>query len=261
MLSGNLAEFPLLRLLEVLMGATRGGALFIQHPLFLGAIYLQNGYLVHAEAGPLKGLEATELLIGVPAAPFRFEANRPAPSQSIEPSLSTHQLILHQFEAWREIRLPEDWGLTLRGGSSQPRVQLSPLELRVLAQAEGKRIAQVLMGHPPPLEAAQVLAKLLKLGFLGVQPQPGISPETLVVLSLYGKGEGVAVVDEELFERWQALVPGPFRVRVRTHRLEASLHPEARPHMQGRLGLFETDLRRLQLSRGVWVEAWPEPQT
>ncbi|RIH85278.1 hypothetical protein Mlute_01611 [Meiothermus luteus] len=261
MLSGNLAEFPLLRLLEALMGATRGGALLVQHPLFSGAIYLQNGYLVHAEAGPLKGLAAMELLAGVPAAPFRFEVNQPAPAQSIEPNLSTYRLILHQFEAWKEIRLPQDWGLVLQGCPSPQQVRLSPLELRVLAQAEGKRIAQALMNHASPLEAAQVLAKLLELGLLEARPQPQTKPEALVVLSLYGKGGGVAVVDVELFGRWQALVGGPFQVRVRTPQLEARLRPEARPHMQGRLGLFEADLRRFQLRRGVWVEAWPEPQT
>ncbi|MCX7783277.1 MAG: DUF4388 domain-containing protein, partial [Meiothermus sp.] len=142
MLSGNLAEFPLLRLLETLMGAARGGALFIEHPNFSGRIYLSGGHPVHAEAGSLWGLEALELLAGVRSAPFRFESESQTQERSIEPTLQTHQLILHQFEAWKEISLPDNWGLLLQGRMAQGQTQLSPLEVGVLTQAEGKTLAQ-----------------------------------------------------------------------------------------------------------------------
>lgn len=277
MLSGNLAEFPLPRLLETLMSIRRGGALFIQPPQFTGTLYLQDGQPIHAEAGPLRGLEALELLAGVRKAPFRFEAGLAAPAQSIEQSLRTHQILLHQLEAWRSIELPEDWGLLL-GRSTQP-VGLSPLELQVMAQAEGQSIAQVLMsGLRSPLELAQVLSKLLRQGLMRARPPLLVAPEALVVLPLYGKGQGVAAIDEDLFLHWRGQLGGEFWVCLRkaeplaaargrssatqrTQALEARLHPTPRPHLQGRLGLFEADLRRLRLSRGITVEAWPESYT
>ncbi|MCS7069418.1 MAG: DUF4388 domain-containing protein [Meiothermus sp.] len=259
MLSGNLAEFPLLRLLETLMGAARGGALFIEHPNFSGCLYLAGGHPVHAEAGSLRGLEALELLAGVRAAPFRFESEAQTQERSIEPSLQTHQLILHQFEAWKEISLPDNWGLLLQARTAQGQTQLSPLEVGVLTQAEGKTLAQALMNpRLSPLETAQVLSKFLRLGLLEARLHLEIRPEPLVVLSLYGGGQGVAVIDEDLYARWQGLLGGPFRVRLRTKHQETTLRPEPRINMQGRLGLFERDLRQLRLSRGMPVEAWPE---
>ncbi len=259
MLSGNLAEFPLLRLLETLMGAAREGALFIQHSQFSGCIYLRGGYPVHAEAGPLRGLEALELLAGLRSGPFRYEAGVQAQEQSIEPGLETQRLILHQFEAWREIELPENWGLVLQSQPTSSQTQLSPMELRVLALAEGKSLVQALMNQQfTPLQTAQVLDKLLRLGLLEARKSWEIQPEMLVVLPLYGGGQGVAAIDEGLFTRWKSLLGGPFWVRLRSRTQEVALRPEPRIQMQGRLGLFERDMRWLRLSRGMRVEAWPE---
>jgi hypothetical protein len=216
------------------MGAARGGALLIEHPSFAGSIYFEGGHPVHAEAGPLRGLKALELLAGLKSAPFRFDAEQATPERSIERSLETHQLILHQFEAWSEVHLPHNWELTLHGCLIQGPTQLSPLEADVLAQAQGKSLAQALMsGRLSPLETAQVL-------------------------TLYGGGQGVAAIDEGLFTHWQGLVGGAFMVRLRTKTLEATLRPEPRLNMQGRVGLFERDMRQLRLSRGVPVEVWPE---
>jgi hypothetical protein len=79
-----------------------------------------------------------------------------------------------------------------------------------------------------------------------------------VALTLYGAGQGVAAIDEELFLRWQRLLGGGFVVRLRSKTQETTLRPEPRLNMQGRVGLFERDLRQLRLSRGVAVEVWPE---
>jgi hypothetical protein len=125
--------------------------------------------------------------------------------------------------------------------------------------ADGKSLAQALMNRRlSSLETAQVLDKLLRLGLLEARLRLEIQPEPLVVLSLYGGGQGVAVIDEDLFAHWQGLMGQPFLVRVRTKTQEVTLRPEPRVQMQGRLGLFERDLRQLRLSRGVRVEVWPE---
>jgi hypothetical protein len=233
--------------------------LFIEHPSFLGRVYLYGGYPVHAEAGSLRGLEALELLAGIQSAPFRFKSETQTQERSIEPSLETHNLILHQFEAWKEISLPDNWGLMLQTRPASSKTQLSPLEVGVLTLAEGKTLVQTLMNNRlSPLETAQVLSRLLRLGLLEARLRLEIKPEQLVVLSLYGGGQGVAVIDEDLYAQWQVLLGRVFLVRVRTKKLETTLRPESRSNMLGRLGLFERDLRQLRLSRGMPVEAWPE---
>jgi hypothetical protein len=166
---------------------------------------------------------------------------------------------LHQFEAWKEIDLPDNWGLLLQGRGIRSQTQLSPLELGVLTQVRGQSLAQALMNSSrSPLETAQVLSKLLRLGLLEARLHPETKPELLVVLSLYGSGQGVAVIDEDLYAQWQSLFGGPFRVRLRSKNQETILRPEPRINVQGRVGLFERDLRQLRLGRGMLVEVWPE---
>ena len=259
MLSGNLVEFPLSRLLETLMGAARGGALCIEPPGFVGVVYLEGGHPVHAQAGPLQGLEALEFLAGLRSAPFRFDAEQRTQKRSIEPGLSTHRLILHQFEAWKEIDLPDNWQLLLQARPTQEYARLSPLEVSMLTRVQGKSLAQALMdGQLSPLETAQVISKLLRLGLLEARMHPQIRPERLAVLTLYGGGQGVAAIDVDLFAHWQGLLGEGFVLWVRSKTQEVALRPEPRFNMQGWLGLFERDLRQLRLSRGVVVEAWPE---
>ncbi|MCY3122427.1 DUF4388 domain-containing protein, partial [Acinetobacter baumannii] len=55
MLRGNLADFPLVGLLQMLFSSGRGGALVVEPPPLPGSIYIQAGQIVHAQAGGLTG--------------------------------------------------------------------------------------------------------------------------------------------------------------------------------------------------------------
>lgn len=259
MLSGNLAEFPLLGLIQTLMSASRGGALYIEHPRFPAHIYFRDGQIVHAEAGSLEGFEALELLAGLQNAPFRFEAEKETPTRSIQHNLETHTRLSELFDSWQRLSLPKDWSMLVRTRDMPMRLQLGQQELSVLSQIDNHSIAEVLMNKKvSPLETARILYRLLQEGLLEVHAMVNVKPEQLVILSLYGSGQGVAVLDYELYDAWRNQLGSNFYVRVRLKGGEVSFRVEPRSNLRGRLGLFERDMRQLKVARGTTAEVWPE---
>ena len=242
------------------MGAGRGGALSITHSLFEANIYLGNGQIVHAEAGPLKGFGALEILAGLHNAPFRFDAEKDTSEHTIEHSLETHHRLSELFLSWQRLSLPQDWAMTLRIRSKSAQTQLSTKEITLLSMAAGKTIAEVLMAAISPLEAARGLYRLIQEGLIEVQAVVNVQPEQLAVLSLYGSGQGVAVLDQELYDAWHNQLGSKFFVRVQVRGKEVIFQAEPRANLIGRLGLFEHDMRQLKLARGNIVEVRPESQ-
>ena len=129
----------------------------------------------------------------------------------------------------------------------------------MLSLVDGRSIADLLMNRKVnPLETAGVLYRLLQEGLLEVHAMVNVKPEQLVILSLYGSGQGVAVLDYELYDAWRKQLGSNFYVRVRLKGNEVSFRVEPRSNLVGRLGLFERDMRQLKLNRGSIVEVWPE---
>ncbi len=153
------------------------------------------------------------------------------------------------------LSLPSDWGYVLRLNPKGAEVELSPETLQVLAQVEGKPIAQVLVA-PGVLRLARVLHTLLQVKALEAVPRVEVPPALLIVLPIYGPGSGVAYVDEALYAEWARAIRHGFRLRLLGR--EATMEVRPRPNIPGRLGLLEEDLRRLRLRRGDKVEAVPE---
>ncbi|TBH17552.1 DUF4388 domain-containing protein [Thermus thermamylovorans] len=258
-LEGNLAEFPLPSLVGALMSAGRTGRLLVQPPYLEGEVFLQGGQVVHARARSgeraLEGEEALDLLAGLRRAPFRFEPEASPPKTTLLGGLAVPARLAEAQAAWQGLALPADWGYVLRLPKGAGEAELTPEALRVLAQVEGKPIAEVLLS-PGTLRLARILHTLLQLGALEAVPQVQLAPVALLVLPIYGPGSGVAYVDEALYAAWARAIRHGFRLRLRPP--EALMEVRPRPHIQGRLGLLEEDLRRLRLKRGDKVEVVPE---
>lgn len=258
MLSGKLEELPLVRLLESLMGAGRSGLLKLDFAPFQGQIYFNQGMPLHAEIEHLSGLDALELLAGLRAGRFSFESDSHSIRRTIEPTLQTHSLMLHQFEAWQELELPSDWNNQLAVVYTSVQ-RLRTHEQTLLEISDGQSIASVLLNPKfAPLESAHLLSRFLRLGLLEIMDATQVEAAQLNVLNLYGQQSGVAILDEQLFNRWRKKFKGGFLVRIKQDQLEATLRPEPRSNLAGRLGLFERDLKRLRLARGAAVEVWPK---
>ena len=259
MLSGNLAEFPFPSLVGALMQAGRRGRLFIRAPFLEAEVYLRGGQVVHArvQAGEkaLEGEEALDLLVGLRRAPFTFEPEALPPHTTLLGGLAVPARLAEAQAAWEKLHLPPDWGYVLRLGPGGGEVELPPEALGVLAQVEGKRIAEVLLA-PAPLRLARILSTLLGMRVLEAVPAVSLPPTSLLVLPIYGPGSGVAYVDEPLYAEWARAIRHGFRLRLSPSGALMEVRP--RPNIPGRLGLLEEDLRRLRLRRGDKVEVVPE---
>jgi hypothetical protein len=254
---GNISEFPLESLLQGLMTAKKSGALHIETPI-PGRIYLKMGALIHAEIGDLRGMEAIELVAGIKAAQFHFEAEEQVQPQTIDSSLETQYSITQQFEQWKHIQLPTDWATVLKAKKTQQKAQLTPMEIALFAAAENRSLMDTLVSRSSPIEAAKMLDKLIQMGLLEPKAQINTSAVQLVVLSLYGNDQGIAALDDQLYAGWSRLAGGSFLVRVRNKGVETLLRAQPRPNLNGRVGLFERDMRQMRVARGSSVEVTPE---
>jgi hypothetical protein len=178
MLSGNLAEFPFPSLVGALMQAGRTGRLFLRTPFLEAEVYLRGGQPLHArvQAGgrALEGEEALDLLAGLRRASFTFEPEVLPPHTTLLGGLAVPARLAEAQAAWEKLNLPPDWGYVLRLGPGGGEVELPPEALGVLAQVEGRRIAEVLLA-PGPLRLACVLNTLLGLGVAWGSSRPSPS--------------------------------------------------------------------------------------
>jgi hypothetical protein len=259
MLAGNLAEFPFPSLVGALMGAGRTGRLFLRAPFLEAEVYLRGGQPLHArvQAGgrALEGEEALDLLAGLRRASFTFEPEVLPPHTTLLGGLAVPARLAEAQAAWEKLNLPPDWGYALRLGPGGGEVELPSEALGLLAQAEGRRIIEILLA-PKPLRLAGILSALLETGLLEAVPKLALSPVSLLVLPVYGPGTGVAYVDEPLFAEWARVLRRGFRLRLNPS--GALMEARPRPGIPGRLGLLEEDLRRLRLRRMDEVEVAPE---
>ncbi len=259
MLAGDLAEFPLPSLVNALMGAGSTGRLLLRAPFLEAEVYLRCGEPLHARVQArgraLEGEEALDLLAGLRQASFTFEPEVLPPHTTLLGGLAVPARLAEAQAAWEGLDLPPDWGYVLRLGPGGGGVEFPSETLGFLAQAEGKRIIEVLLA-PSPLRLARLLNALLGLGVLEAVPQVTIPPVSLLVLPIYGPGTGVAYVDEPLYAGWARAIRQGFRLRLNPSGALMEVRP--RPGIPGRLGLLEEDLKRLRLRRMSEVEVVPE---
>lgn len=260
MLTGTLKELPLLGLLERLMAAQRTGVLHIETTAFKAAIYMQSGQPVHAEAGNLVGYRALEFIVGLQSAPFRFAADSTDLNRTLVALLETQSRMMDYFDGWQSIHLPQDWSVIIRTDLLPGEATLDPQENAVLGMADGQPLAQMLLaGELGPLATAKIISRLLTKGYIEAEQLSTLEPAKLRVLTMYGAIEGVAVLDQSLYDTWRKQFKYGFVVKVRANNITITLKAEPRDHFGGHLGLFKRELRQFVVRRGQAIEVWPEP--
>ncbi len=259
MLTGNLADLPLLELLQTL-AAGSGGTLRIRARGVEGTVGFARRRVVFAEALGLSGLDALILLTGLRQGPFEY-TGKPPPEENFEASLEAVLTELAGIaDEWKRLtHLPEDWGRVLRQAASRRELELALDELGVFADAEGKTVAEVLAVPGEVLARARVLDRLLRHQVLAALPSLGVGPITLVALPYYGPQSQMAYVDYDLYQRWAEEIGEGFKLRVRSPRgIEASFPVEPRQQIPDRIMLHDRELKKLRAGRGTRLKVIPE---
>lgn len=103
MLRGDLTEFPLLNVLQMLTNSAVSGKVHVSHPRG-GDLWLQGGEVVHAAALTREGDDALDVLASVSGGEFTFDPAQPAPKRSVE--MRRTALLRHlsvSSDEWREL--------------------------------------------------------------------------------------------------------------------------------------------------------------
>lgn len=261
MLRGNLAEFPLVGILQLLAKDRKTGAVRIldQHA---GSIGVLNGVVVDAAYHPSRGDRALSLLNSLPAAPFEFDSKVKPLETTIQRSTQELLLTLHdQRTQWLTIRERlKDWGLDPQW-LSRPEKFSSAEQALIADLINGKRPIERVLHESPlePLRTAEVLIDMANLRMIALSPISSLTtPQQLVVLSVYHPDANTVFVDRALHRAWSEAF-GLVSVVVIPPKGERQIfNVQPRDNISDRIMIPDAALRKMRLARGVKVTVIPK---
>ena len=263
MLRGNLAEFPLVGILQLLNKDKKTGAVRILDQQ-TGSIGVLNGVVVDAAYHPSRGDRALSLLNSLPDAPFEFDGKTKPLETTIQ--RTTHELLLtlhDQRAQWLKIRERlKDWGVDPQW-LSRPDKFSSAEQALIADLISGQRSIERVLHESPltPLRTAEILIEMADLRMIALSPiSQLISPQQLVVLSVYHPDANTVFVDQALHRAWTDAF-GPVSVVVIPPKGERQIfNAQPRDNISDRIMIPDAALRKMRLARGVKVTVIPKAE-
>lgn len=188
-LTGNLDQWPLPELLNMLGSSRQSGRVVVEHESLAGAVFLQEGQLVHAATASEAGVQALTTLFGMHEGSFCFEPRVPAPAITLDRPLDTLiaevQREAQERETIRRMIPSANAVPSLAVRAPEQPVTLQPGEWVLVALANGSRsISEI--AEASSLELPAVMRKLYGLGHRGLMEfanekpaaaaEPAVSP-------------------------------------------------------------------------------------
>ncbi|MBI4726323.1 DUF4388 domain-containing protein [candidate division TA06 bacterium] len=177
-LEGNLKDFDLADILQLISLGKKTGALNVGSESDKGAIFFEGGAAVFASAGDIHGDGAITRILRWRKGSFIFKPDETAGRHNVQSPIM--HLVLEaarQIDEWEDIqKLIPSLDLVLAIEEKPPAgtedIQLQPLEWKVLATVDGSRpITQIIKdSHLGDFETCKVLYGLLSSGLLKVLP-------------------------------------------------------------------------------------------
>ncbi|QLG10622.1 DUF4388 domain-containing protein [Deinococcus sp. D7000] len=115
MVRGDLAVFPFLSVMQMLLTSGREGLLSVDH-VRGGQLWLERGEIIHARCGALTGDAALQLLASLGSGTFVFEPGISAPERTLHLHRdSALRRLFEESNAWEPLlRAFPDWQRRLR---------------------------------------------------------------------------------------------------------------------------------------------------
>jgi len=185
-LEGNLKDFDLSDILQLIQMGKKTGSLEVESGNDSGRIFFNEGTAIHATATDIKGDEAVNRILRWRQGSFAFKPDVTTDQHSIQAPLQ--HLVLEaarQIDEWQDIQklLPSmDLILAIEENpaAGTEDIKLQPAEWRILALVDGLRtINQVVKeSHMGDFETCKVLYGLVSSGLLKqvAKPKPVETP-------------------------------------------------------------------------------------
>jgi hypothetical protein len=183
-LEGNLKDFDLSDILQLVQLGKKTGALVVQSGGDEGVIYFNEGTAVHAKAGDVTGDQSINRILRWRQGSFTFRPDETTAYRTIQTPLQ--HLVLdaaRQIDEWQDIQrlIPSlDMVLTIeeRPPAGTEDIKLQPMEWRVLSLVDGGRNIKAIVrdGHMPEFDTCKILYGLLSSGLLKAMPVPKPEP-------------------------------------------------------------------------------------
>jgi Domain of unknown function (DUF4388) len=262
MLRGNLADFPLVGILQLLFKDQKTGTIRVKNAQG-GAVGVRDGGVVEAIYSSVRGDRALSLLNSLVDAPFEFDGSI-VPNQ-VSVSTPTAQLLIglhREHERWQRLRERlKDWSVA-------PQWLMHPDKFRSAEQAvmasliDGKRTIETVLieGQLAPLRSAELLVEMSDLRMIALSPLSQLTePQRLVVLSVYSPDQSTVFVNRDLHRVWAQTFGQVRAVIVSPKGDRASFSVQPRDNISERTVMIpDGALRKLKLARGVTVTVLPQ---
>lgn len=177
-LEGNLKDFDLSDILQLVQLGKKTGALVVQSGGDEGIIYFNDGSAVHAKAGDTTGDQSVNRILRWRQGSFTFRPDETTAYRTIQTPLQ--HLVLdaaRQIDEWQDIqRLIPSMDMVLTIEEHPPAgtedIKLQPVEWRVLSLVDGGRNIKAVVkdGHMPEFDTCKILYGLLSSGLLKAMP-------------------------------------------------------------------------------------------
>lgn len=183
-LEGNLKDFDLSDILQLVQLGKKTGALVVQSDGDEGIIFFNDGTAVHAKAGDTTGDQSVNRILRWRQGSFAFRPDETTAYRTIQTPVQ--HLVLdaaRQIDEWQDIQrlIPSmDMVLTIeeRPPAGTEDIKLQPMEWRVLSLVDGGRNIKAIVrdGHMPEFDTCKILYGLLSSGLLKALPTPKPEP-------------------------------------------------------------------------------------
>lgn len=169
---GSLKELPLPDIIQLVSVSGKTGVFTLESGDETGKIFLQDGQIVHAEVGDLRGEDAVYELAIWPQGDFVFNPEAAAPARSIQKS-NTNLLMeaARRIDEWQVLskRIPSTSLVPVfTQKSSNTSVSFTPQEWALICKVDERRsIEEIAVGlGSSPFDACKILYGLITSGLI-----------------------------------------------------------------------------------------------